>query len=128
MKLAYFGNGLFKEIIPQIKKKTVYMGVSAKGSIPVVDHRKSLQNPLSSDLDLPCSEEANCDKDQHEKDMDQDLDGTGIISDEELPFRNVPEIEDTNVEKPVTETDHSYSTHEDPSGSTKTVSTPNMIL
>ena len=92
IKLAYFGNELFKEIILQIKKKTVYMGVSAKDSIPVVDHDKNLQNPLSSDLDLPRSEEANCDGDKHEQDMDQDLHGTGIISDEELPFENVPEI------------------------------------
>ena len=75
IKLAYFGNGLFKEIIPQIGKKTAYMGVSAKDSIPVVDHDKTSQNPLSSDLDLPHSEEANCDEDQHENNMDQDLHG-----------------------------------------------------
>ena len=124
VKLAYFGNGLFKEIIPQIGKKTVYMGVSAKDSIPVVDHDKTSQNPLSSDLDLPHSEEVNCDRDQHEQDMDQDLHGTGIISDEELPFENVPEIVDNNVQKPVPETDHSYSTHEDPAGPTETVSPP----
>ena len=75
MKLAYFGNELFKEIISQIKMKTVYMGVLAKDSISVVDHEKKLQNPLSSDLDLPHSEEANCDEDQHENNMDQDLHG-----------------------------------------------------
>ena len=68
--------------------------------------------------------EANCDEDQHERDMDQDLHGTNIISDEKLPFENVPEIVETNVEKPVVDTDHSYSRHEDPSGSTETVSPP----
>ena len=56
--------------------------------------------------------------------MDQDLHGTGIILDEELPFENVPEIVDSNVQKPAPETDHSYSTHEDPAGPTETVSPP----
>ena len=55
--------------------------------------------------------------------------GTGVISDEELPlpFKNVPEIEYQNMEKPVTETDHIY-TSEDPSGSNKTLHNLNIMV
>ena len=102
------------------------MGVSAKESIPICDHDKNSQNPLSSDLDLPHSEVPNSDGDQDEQEMYEDLHGTGIILDQELPFENVPEIVDSDVQKRVPETDHSYSTSEHPSGPTETVSPPKL--
>ena len=99
VKLAYFGNSVFKELVPEATSKPVFVGTSPEEVIPVIDHQSTALDQLSSDLDVPRNdgdvdahqtEPASPAVDQRECDaMDQDLEGTGILPDEELHSNNV---------------------------------------
>ena len=98
VKFAYFSDGLYKEVIPQVKNTTVFMGLSADKAIAVLDHENVAKDQLCADFDVPhidgedepdaAQSDLNVDQTKPD-DMDQDLEGIGLLSGEELPYNNV---------------------------------------